>query len=118
MPARRERRIEDAPPVDEDPVVLADLSQCAQHRDMTRVIDVEAVDLGERSRADAHLHDSAADRIEKAFALKTREDFRIVHLADEARVRRHETRGRDDGTRERRHADFIDADHTQEPLRP
>src|SRR5207244_6128925 len=109
VPARRDRWSEDAPSVNEDPVVLADRSQRAQHRDMTRVIDVEAVDLGERSRADAHLHDSAADRIEKAFALKTREDFRIVHLADEARVRRHETRGRDDATSERRHADFSDA---------
>ena len=85
---------------------------------MTRVIDVEAMDLRERRGTDADLYNSAADRIEKTFALETREDLRVVDLADEPRVRRDQACRRDHGTRESRHADLVDADHTQEPLRP
>ncbi len=85
---------------------------------MACVIDVQAVDLRERGGTDADLHNAPSDRVEKSFALEPGEDLRVVDLADEPRVRRNETRGRDDGTRESRHADFIDADHTQKPLRP
>src|SRR5205823_2505241 len=118
VPSRGERRIEDATPVDEDPVVLADLAQRAQHRNMTRVIDVEAMDLRERRGTDADLYNSAADRIEKPFALETRQDLRIVDLADEPRVRRDQACRRDHRTRESRHADLVDADNTQEALCP
>src|SRR6267378_420824 len=81
--ARRESRIEDAPPVDEDPVVLTDLTQRSHHGDVTRVIDVEAMDLGERRGTDPYLHHPAADRIEEPLTLETRKHLRVVHFADE-----------------------------------
>ena len=90
---------EDAAPVDEDPVVLADLPQRSQHRDVTRVVDVQSMDLRERRGPDADLHHAAADRIEESLALQTREDLGVVHLADELRVRRDHARRRDDRPR-------------------
>src|SRR5438876_66905 len=90
----RERGIEDAAPVDEHPVVLADLPKRPKHRDVARVIDVQPMDLRHRRGADADLHDAALDRAEELLALEAREDLRVVHLADEARVGTDQTRRR------------------------
>src|SRR5207302_10214152 len=116
--AWRERRIQDAAPIHEHPVVLADLAQRAEHRDMARVIDVEPVDLGDRSRADPYLHDPSADRPEQPLALQTGQDLRVVHPANELRIGSHQARRRDDRTGERGHPDLVDADDALEALRP
>ncbi len=116
--SRRECGIEDATPVDEHPVVLADLSQRARHRDVAGVIDVEAVYLRHRRRTDAHAHHARSDELEEILALRTREQLRVPDTADELRVRRDETRGRDHRSGERGHADLVDADDAQESLGP
>src|SRR5438132_6937352 len=116
--AWRERGIENAASVDEHPVVLTDLTERAKHRDVARVIDVEAMDLRDLGRADADLHDAAPDRPEELLALETREHLRVVHLADEPGVRRDQARRRDHRPRERGHTDLVDADDAQETIRP
>src|SRR5207245_9359112 len=86
VPAGRERRVQDAPAVHQHPVVLADLTQRAEHRDVARVVDVEAMDLGDRRGADADLHDARTDELEESLTLIAREHLRILHAADELRI--------------------------------
>src|SRR5688500_237595 len=116
--AGREGRVEDALAVDEHPVVLTDLPERPLHRDVARVVDVQPVDLRHGRGADADSRDAPADLRHQLLALDAREDLRIVHAPDELHVRGHETRGRDDGPRERGHAHFVDADDAQQPLGP
>src|SRR2546426_5772896 len=111
--AWRERGIEDAASVDEHPVVLTDLPERAEHRHMARVIDVEAMDLRDRCRADADLHDAASDRTEELLALETCQHLRVVNPSDEAGVGRGQACGGDNPPPERGHAHPVDTDDAQ-----
>src|SRR5687768_8771711 len=118
VPAGRERGIEDAPAVDEDPVVLADLPQCPRHRDVARVIDVETVYLRDRRRADADAHDARPDELVQLLALRSGEQLGVLHAADDLGIGSDETGRCDDGPGERGHPDLVDADDAKETFGP
>ena len=81
-------------------------------------IDAEAMDLRDRGRADADLHDAASDRPEELLTLETCQHLRVVHLSDEPGVGRDQACRGDNRPRERGHADLVDTDDAQETIRP
>ena len=81
----------------------------AAHREHRGVIDVDAVDLAHRRRAERHAE--ARSRIAPASLSRSarRELLGVVDAADGARVGRHDDGACDDGAREGAPSDFIDS---------
>src|SRR5438067_3027515 len=100
-----EGRIDDAPSVDEHPVVITDLAQRTHHGDVARVVDVQPMDLTHRGGSDTDAHDSRANEESELLALDAGEHLRILHRTDELRIGCDQARRSDHWTGEGGHAD-------------
>src|SRR4051812_37788293 len=72
------------------------------------MIDVDAIDLANGRRANAHAHGGLEDPRREALPLGGVEPFGIIDATDRPLIGRHDDGTCDDGARERAPSDFID----------
>ena len=108
----------DAVAIDEHVLVTAQPADRATHRQVRRVVDVQAIDLGDRGRADADGDCASPDHGIELLALGLGQCLRVADAGDALAARLHDHRGRHHGPTRRRNADLVDAGDPVDPRIP
>jgi len=90
----------------------------AHHRANRCMIDVQAIDFGDRCRTDTDGDGSRTDDRGEPVALGHREGLRIANAGDPMAARPHDDRGRDNRATGGGDADLIDTDDAGEAIAP